>query len=211
MMWTRQQRPPSCNAITSSLLPTSDPPPLWSKAVFEPHLWATERRTVSLLVPNGLLKPEETGTEEEGLLPPMRRDPLTGTAFPSRGTMLPAGAVDGTSSDAPAQALWPFFLYLAPTQTQMIDVKFHNQLHFKSYMHIPGRDETLLCEGPDMIPVHVDSNAFHLQWFQIFTNGDPNSGQSACLVQSSPTRHRQTMRCKILFKKWNGTIQFISF
>lgn len=49
------------------------------------------------------------GTEEESLLLlllPTRGDPQTGTAFPSRETMLPAGAADWTSSDAPAQVFW---------------------------------------------------------------------------------------------------------
>lgn len=107
-----------------------------AQAVSEPHRRATERGAVSL-VPNGLLKPEETGTEEEDLLLPAIGDPQTGTAFPSRETMLPAGAVDGTSSDAPAQVFWQFLLYLAATQTQRIDVKFHNQLHFKSSIAYP--------------------------------------------------------------------------
>lgn len=69
--------------------------------------------------------------------------------------------VEGTSPDPPAQVFSAIFV--AATQTQRIHVKFHNQLHFKSHMHISGRDETLFYEWPDMIPVDVDSNAFHLQ------------------------------------------------
>lgn len=67
------------------------------------HLKATEREEHTSLLPNRRLKPEGGSTEEESLLPPMRCDPQTGTAFLSRETMLPAGAVDGTPSDVPAQ------------------------------------------------------------------------------------------------------------
>lgn len=49
-----------------------------------------------------------------------------------------------------------------------IDVKFHNQLHFKSSMYVPGHDE-ILCKGSDIIPLDVDSNAF-----QIFAKGERN-------------------------------------
>lgn len=51
-------------------------------------------------------------------------------------------------------------------------------------MHIPGHDETLLCEGPDMIPVDVDSNCILLAVnLVIFAKGDQNSGRSVCLFQ----------------------------
>lgn len=105
---------------------------------------------------------EETGTEEEILLLPMRFDPQTGTAFPGRDI----AASEGSGRDifrCACSGVLAIFLYLAVTQMQSIDEKFHNQLHFKSYMRIPGHDEILLCEGPDMIPVKVDFNAFHLQ------------------------------------------------
>lgn len=40
-------------------------------------------------------------------------------------------------------------------------------------MHILGHDETLLCEGPDMIPVDVDSNCILLAVnLVIFAKGD---------------------------------------
>lgn len=113
--------------------------------------------TVSL-VPNALLKPEETSTEkEESLL--LR---LNWNNF-SKQRDRAASRADRTSSDALARVFWQFF-FVSVIQIQRIDVKFHNQLHFKSYLHIPGHDETLLREGPDMIPVDVDSNAFYLQF-----------------------------------------------
>lgn len=105
---------------------------------------------------------EETGTEEEILLLPMRFDPQTGTTFPGRDI----AASEGSGRDifrCACSGVLAIFLYLAVTQMQSIDEKFHNQLHFKSYMRIPGHDEILLCEGPDMIPVKVDFNAFHSQ------------------------------------------------
>lgn len=109
------------------------------------------------LVPNGLLGPEDTGSEEDGAAADE-----TGTAFPSRDNTACWGSARHIFR-CTCSVVLAFFLYLAVIQTQRIDVKFHYQLHFKSYMHIPGHDDTLLCEGPDMIPIDVDSNAFYLQ------------------------------------------------
>lgn len=64
-----------------------------------------------------------------------------GMALPNRETILPDGAVDGTSSQMPAQVFWQLFCIWLWSR---LNVKFRNQLHFKSYMHIRGHDEILL-------------------------------------------------------------------
>ncbi len=169
------------------------------QAVFEPHPSATERRTVSL-VPNGLLKLEETGTEEEQLLPQTRCDPQTGAAFPSRRTVLLQMRLHW--------CFWQLFCIWLWSRHKRVDVKFHNQLHFKSYMHILGHDETLLCEGPDVIPVDVDSDAFYLQWFSDICQGRSKFGTVLSAFLSPLTQGiAKPLDVKYyLKKKWNGTI-----
>lgn len=43
---------------------------------------------------------------------------------------------------------WQSFCIWLWSRHKRIDVKFHNQLHFKPYMHILGHDETLSLRGP---------------------------------------------------------------
>lgn len=51
---------------------------------------------------------------------------------------------------------------LSVIQMQRINLKFHNQLHFKSYIHILYMATMKLFSVRDMIPV-VDSKAFYSQ------------------------------------------------
>lgn len=139
----------------------------------------------------------ETGTEEEeSLLLPVKLEWLYQTE-----TILPDGAVDIFTNAC--SGVLAIVLYLAVIQTQSLNVKFHNQLHFKSYMHIPGHDEILGLIW------------FLLMWIRMhFTCSDlpreikiQDSMPFFKKKKPSPTRHCQTVRCKILFKKrkWNGT------
>lgn len=61
-----------------------------------------------------------------------------GTVLPNRETVLPDQAVDGTPSHMPAQVLWALLFFSVAVIQIQISVKFHNQLHFKPYMHIHG-------------------------------------------------------------------------
>lgn len=78
-------------------------------------------------------------------------DLQSSTAFPSRGST----ASQGSGRDIFRWTCFFFFFngkfyYLALTQTQRLGVKFCNQLHFKSSMHIPpSNDETLPFEEPE--------------------------------------------------------------
>lgn len=154
MMWTRQQQPHSCSVMVKKF-----------EQLLNSHLWGTERGTVSL-VPNGLWKRGQ------------RKRRVCCCQWSWNGFTKQRNDTAGRASrwdvfTNACSGVLAIVLYLAMIQVQSLNVKFHNQLHFKSYMHISGHDEILLCEGPDMIPVDVDSNAFYLQWF---AKGDQNSG-----------------------------------
>lgn len=107
--------------------------------LFEPNLRAAER--TDSLAPNRLVRPEETGEEERDLLLPVRCDQQTGMACSRR------------ERQCCHLGQWKRHLQMRLLRRLSlgnvvsgcdpdtgIDVKFHYQLHFKSYMYVPGHD-----------------------------------------------------------------------
>lgn len=212
LMWTNLKwcgpdtiSPSSCNVIMPSLLSTTDPSVVVS--FWTPSLSPREKKNC---IPDAKWTSQTWGNmHRRGGESPRCR--WNGKGFFRKDSTASPGS-GGTSSDAPAQVFWQFSLYLAVIQTQRIDVKFHNQLHFKSYMHIPGHDETLLCEGPDMIPVHVGSYAFYLQWFHIFAEGDSKFRTVHLpFLNPLPRGNAKPLDVKYCFKKMEWQHQLISF
>lgn len=87
-------------------------------------------------MPNGSWK---AGTEKEG-----ESAATSEAVLLNRETKLPEGPADGMSLHMPVKVFWQiFFFNLAVIQMQMIKVKFHNQLHFNSYIYISGHNGNL--------------------------------------------------------------------
>lgn len=125
MMWTRQQQPHSCSVIVKKF-----------ERFLNSHLWGTESGTVSL-VPNGLWKRAQ------------RKRRVCCCQWSWNGFTKQRNDTAGWGSrwyvfTNACSGVLAIVLYLAVIQIQSLNVKFRNQLHFKSYMHIPGHDEVLL-------------------------------------------------------------------
>lgn len=108
-------------------------------------------------MPNG---PWNAGTEKEGESAATREAVLL-----NRETKLPEDQQMGRLCICLFRCSGNFFFNLAVIQMQMIKVKFHNQLHFNSYIYtyLAIMEICFLCEWPGMIPVDMDSNAFYVQ------------------------------------------------
>ncbi len=139
-MWTRQQQPRLEHVCSQP-----------------PHTAQTKSPRNCIFVPDGRLKPEEVSL----LLLLLLLLKLERLFQAERQNCLPGGRdIFGCA----CSGVLAIILYLTMIQTKgYVNIKFHNQLHFKSYMRISGHNETLLREGPVMIPVDMDPNAFYLQ------------------------------------------------
>lgn len=153
LMWTRQQQPHhpipflQYDQIRNVHL-------IADNQAFEMHLKATERE---IYIPGAKQTTQSWGRKhrrrESAAADEMWPTNWNGFSEP-RDNAASRGSGWDIFRCACSDILEILFLYLVLTQTQRINVKFHNQLHFKSYVHIPpppNKRRLLLCEGPDMI------------------------------------------------------------